>query len=75
LIIHYWKLRKVLILRDTIESLKKKNAALKLETQGLKKKDRQNILYNFEYSRLANKVISPDLKILQVNMALVRLLG
>jgi PAS domain S-box-containing protein len=61
---------------ETIESLKKENAALKVETQRLNEKDRQNRFRTiFEYSRLANKVISPDLKILQVNMALVKLLG
>jgi PAS domain S-box-containing protein len=61
---------------ETIESLKKENAALKVETQRLNEKDRQNRFRTiFEYSRLANKVISPDLKILQVNMALVTLLG
>jgi PAS domain S-box-containing protein len=61
---------------ETIESLKKENAALKVETQWLNEKDRQNRFRTiFEYSRLANKVISPGLKILQVNMALVTLLG
>ncbi|MDB5287667.1 MAG: hypothetical protein JWR05_2616 [Mucilaginibacter sp.] len=64
------------MLMDTIESLKKENAALKLETQQLKEKDHQDSFRTiFEYSRLANKVISPDFKILEVNMALIILLG
>lgn len=63
------------MLMDTIESLRKENTALKLETQQLKKGHQDRFRTIFEYSRLANKVISPDLTILQVNMALVTLLG
>jgi PAS domain S-box-containing protein len=64
------------MLMDTVESLKKEVAALKLETLRLKEKDHpERFRTIFEYSRLANKVISPDLKILQANMALISLLG
>jgi PAS domain S-box-containing protein len=61
---------------ETIESLKKEIAGLKLASNELntgKPQDRFHTI--FEYSRLANKIISADLKILQVNPALVRLLG
>ncbi|AMR33992.1 hypothetical protein A0256_22355 [Mucilaginibacter sp. PAMC 26640] len=61
---------------DTIESLKKKNIELTLETERLKVGNSQNLFRTiFECSRLASKVISPDLNILEVNMALVKLLG
>ena len=61
---------------ETIESLRKKNAELDLENQKIKATDHQERYRNiFEYSRLAGKVISPDLKILEVNSSLVNLLG
>lgn len=61
---------------QSIESLKKENTALMQENSQLKAPDHQERFRTiFEDSRLANKIISPDLKILQVNMALVRLLG
>ena len=61
---------------EKIATLKKENEALKLENQRLKTTD-QNERFRtiFEYSRLANKVISSDLRILQVNPAMVELLG
>lgn len=47
-----------------------------MDNQKLKVSDHQDRFRNiFEYSRLANKVISSDFKILQVNPALVTLLG
>jgi PAS domain S-box-containing protein len=47
-----------------------------MENQQLKASDHQDRFRNiFEYSRLANKVITSDFKILQVNPALVTLLG
>jgi len=68
--------RTVLILMETIASLTKANTALTLENQQLRSTDHpERFRTIFEYSRLANKVISSDLKILQVNMALVKLLG
>ena len=61
---------------ETIGSLKREIAALKLEFQKLREENQSDRFRTiFEYSRLANKVISPDLKILQVNMALIALLG
>jgi PAS domain S-box-containing protein len=60
---------------DTIELLKKENAALMRENEDLKVRESERFRKIFEYSRLANKIISPDLKILHVNMALVKLLG
>ncbi|HTD41270.1 MAG TPA: PAS domain-containing sensor histidine kinase [Mucilaginibacter sp.] len=64
------------ILMQSIETLKKENAALLQENRELKAKDDQKRFRTiFEESRLANKIISPDLSILLVNDALVRLLG
>jgi PAS domain S-box-containing protein len=61
---------------ESIESLKKENAALTLQNLTLKTADNQERFRTiFENSRLAHKIISPELLILQVNMALVRLLG
>lgn len=61
---------------ETIATLRKENAALKLENQQLTVTDHSERFRTiFEYSRLANKIISSDLKILQVNPALVKLLG
>ena len=61
---------------DSNKALKKEISALKQENIKLKACEHQERFRTiFEYSRLANKVISPDLKILQVNMALVKLLG
>ena len=61
---------------DSNKALKKEISALKQENIKLKAyEDQERFRTIFEYSRLANKVISPDLKILQVNMALVKLLG
>jgi PAS domain S-box-containing protein len=76
---------------DNIESLKKQNEILKKEIRQLKsEKDSVRIThqeyadYNdsqirfrtiFETSRLGNKIITPDLRILQVNPAMVALLG
>ncbi|MDP9047818.1 MAG: PAS domain-containing sensor histidine kinase [Bacteroidota bacterium] len=60
----------------SIGSLKKENAALTQENRELKAPEHQDRFRTiFDYSRLANKVIASDFKILQVNMALVRLLG
>ena len=64
------------ILMQSIETLKKENAALRRENRALKATDDQKRFRTiFEESRLANKIISPDLTILLVNDALVRLLG
>jgi len=61
---------------ESNKSLKEKNAALTQENVKLKIPDSQERFRTiFEYSRLANKIISPELKIIQVNMALVGLLG
>jgi PAS domain S-box-containing protein len=61
---------------ESIESLKKENAALMQENMKLRASENQEkFRVIFEDSRLANKIISPELKILQVNMALVKLLG
>jgi PAS domain S-box-containing protein len=61
---------------DTIETLSQEIIALNLEIQRLNSRDSAERFHTiFEYSRLANKVISSDLKILQVNNALVKLLG
>jgi len=61
---------------DSNKALKKEISALKRENIKLKAyEDQERFRTIFEYSRLANKVISPELKILQVNMALVKLLG
>ncbi len=61
---------------DSNKALKKEISALKQENIKLKsREDQERFRTIFEYSRLANKVISPKLKILQVNMALVNLLG
>jgi PAS domain S-box-containing protein len=60
----------------SIESLAKENAALKQENLFLKETDHSERFRTiFEYSRLANKVISAELKIIQINQALVKLLG
>ncbi len=55
---------------ESITSLKKENASLTQENIELKR-----FRTIFDSSRLANKIISPDLKILQINLAMVRLLG
>ena len=55
---------------ESIASLKKENAAITQENSELKR-----FRTIFDNSRLANKIISPDLKILQVNLAMIRLLG
>jgi PAS domain S-box-containing protein len=61
---------------ESIESLKLKNTLLTLKIGQLKASDNEERFRAiFEYSRLANKIISSDFKILQVNMALVCLLG
>ena len=73
---------------ETIESLKKQNAALSAENERLIEQARQlaevtrafqesqsRFRAVFEASRLGNKIIAADLKILQVNAALVKLLG
>src|SRR5476651_1267569 len=76
---------------DTIKSLKNEIAALKAENLFLRSavsvedsSSRELLMYQesqirfrtvFEYSRLGNKIISSDLKIIQVNQALVTLLG
>jgi PAS domain S-box-containing protein len=47
-----------------------------MDNQQLKASDHQDRFRNvFEYSRLANKIIDADLKIMEVNPALVGLLG
>jgi PAS domain S-box-containing protein len=61
---------------ETIELLKKENAALKLENQQLNATNEEERFRSiFEYSRLATKIISADFKILQINPAFVDLLG
>jgi PAS domain S-box-containing protein len=60
----------------SIESLIEENAVLKQENILLKYTDHSERFRTiFEYSRLANKVISAELEIIQVNAALVKLLG
>jgi len=57
-------------------TLAKENAALKQELHQLKTSGHpERFRTIFDYSRLANKIISPDLEIMEVNTALVRLLG
>jgi len=57
-------------------TLAKENAALKQELHQLKTSGHSERFRTiFDYSRLANKIISPDLEIMEVNTALVRLLG
>jgi PAS domain S-box-containing protein len=57
-------------------TLEKENAALKQELHRLKNFGHwERFRTIFDYSRLANKIISPDLEIIEVNTALVRLLG
>jgi PAS domain S-box-containing protein len=64
------------MLMQSIESLKRENTALMQENIKLKAPNSQERFRTiFEDSSLANKIVSPDLKILQVNMALVKLLG
>jgi PAS domain S-box-containing protein len=61
---------------QSIESLQKENAALVQEnSQLIAADDRDRFRTIFESSKLANKIISPDLSILQVNQAFVDLLG
>ena len=55
-------------------TLTKENAALRQELHQLKSSDHSERFRTiFDYSRLANKIISPDLEIMEVNTALVRL--
>jgi PAS domain S-box-containing protein len=57
-------------------TLEKENAALKQEIKQLKTLDHpERFRTIFEFSRLANKIIAPDLQIIEVNAALVKLLG
>lgn len=70
-----------------INTLKDENSALRKEIQLLKSPDNENgeqsayeesqVRFRtiFELSKLGNKVITPDLKIVQVNPAMVSLLG
>jgi PAS domain S-box-containing protein len=59
-----------------VDILEKENAALKQELQELKTSSQSERFHTvFEYSRLANKIIAPDLTIIEVNQALVKLLG
>src|ERR1700733_2012447 len=61
---------------QSIESLQQQNAALVQENEKLiATDDRDRFRTIFESSRLANKIISPDLSILQVNQAFIDLLG
>ncbi len=60
-------------LNDQIEKLKEENRILRSELSKKKKEDRFRTI--FETSKLGNKIISPDLEILEVNSALVKLLG
>jgi len=61
---------------ESIASLKEQNIALTQENNELKlSAGEERFRTIFDNSRLANKIISPDLKILQVNPAMVRLLG
>lgn len=76
---------------ETVESLKKEISDLKIENQKLKLSERSTADKNgdlkdyqvsqvrfrtvFESSRLGNKIIAPDLTIIEVNPALLTLLG
>jgi len=72
---------------ETIHSLRKENAKLKEEIEELKlvtsqtsehadyQKSQERFRTIFEYSSLGNKVIAADLKIVQINSAMVKLLG
>jgi hypothetical protein len=52
-------------------TLEKENAALNQEIKQLKTSDYQERFHTiFEFSRLANKIIAPDLQIIEVNAAL-----
>lgn len=59
---------------DTIHSLQQELATLKKENQAFQE-SQLRFTTVFEESRLGNKIIGPDLKILQVNAAMVALLG
>ena len=62
------------MLADT--TLQKENAALRQELLELKTSHHSERFRTiFEYSKLANKIISSDLEIIEVNSALVELLG
>jgi PAS domain S-box-containing protein len=62
------------MLADT--TLQKENAALKQEIQQLRDSFRvEKFQAIFEHSRLAGKIIAPNLEIIEVNTALVDLLG
>ncbi len=59
---------------DTIQSLQ--NVIIALRKESLEYQESQlRFKTVFEHSRLGNKIINPDLKILQVNSAMVALLG
>jgi PAS domain S-box-containing protein len=69
---------------DAVEALTRENEALKKEIVQLRSaesnasgdyKSESFFRTVFEKSRLGNKIIGPDLKILQVNQAMVKLLG
>lgn len=73
---------------ESIDDLKKQNTELTVENERLREQARQladvtrayqeslsRFRAVFEASRLGNKIIAADLKILQVNAALVKLLG
>jgi len=73
---------------ETIEALQKQNSALTAENERLRELSREveqvtNAFQEsqsrfravFEASRLGNKIIASDLKILQINAAMVKLLG
>jgi PAS domain S-box-containing protein len=56
--------------------MESKDSTHLMDNQQLKASDHQDRFRNiFEYSRLANKIINSDLKIMEVNPALVGLLG
>ena len=59
---------------DTIHSLQQEIAKLKKENQAFQE-SQLRFTTVFEQSRLGNKIIGSDLKILQINAALVALLG
>jgi PAS domain S-box-containing protein len=69
----------IISLKNENERLKNENQQLKANDSDLNRTDFQNSQTRFstifEYSRLGNKIITADLKIVQVNPAMVALLG
>jgi PAS domain-containing protein len=65
--------KQVKTLKKEIQDLKSERTSLKEKTDYQESEDRFRTI--FETSKLGNKVISSDLKILQINPAMVALLG